>query len=1297
MPRTIASLIFAVCATGALSLLSLSHIQQQQEEQQATTRQQDSTAEVEEEFTTAQLEFFENKVRPILVEHCYDCHGPDSDPVEGGLSLVSRKSILTGGDSGPAIDLANLSDSYLLSAVQHGDLFQMPPDSKLTDQQIETIRTWVMDRAPWPKQSDVDVARQSEFDLATRKAEHWCWQPIQSPTPPTVNDEEWPIDDLDNFILAKLEQASLKPAAAADRRTWLRRVTFDLTGLPPTRQHIQDFLNDESDEAYPRVVDRLLGSAHYGERWSRHWMDLVRYAETCGHEFDYPIPYAHEYRDYLIRAFNRDVPYNDLLVEHVAGDLLDRPRRHPELQFNESVLGTGYWFLGEATHGPVDVKGDEAGRIDNQIDVFGKTFLGLTIACARCHDHKFDAISAADYYGISGFLQSSRRQNVMLDPGRKIEAQFARANEILDQASQNTHQFLRSLSTDEPSDEMAKHMQAAVLFLQQDPAWQVADRVVLEGEKLKQKNKTAGNARRQNLRGWSKGAHLWWTDAKPDDQLTLEFSVPIAGQYELLARLTKAPDYGIVQLNVNDEVVGDPVDLYSKEVEKADEISLGTFDFTEQTQTLTITITGKNDEAAAGYMAGLDYLALRYQHESTATETAERIEALATEFSAEPGLIKAWVTAIQDPDTTSPQHALYLLRRSAESTVDLRSDAGDDFFHQLHGQLSAQTVAHNRWLDTQSEPFSISPSQWRTTGFAFERDYRQGQVNFVDPDTVWSNEDPRPHSGLMGTRYQGVIRTPTFQITKPHVYYRLAAKNAKIRLIVDGFRMDVNNALLFNGLSFDVDTGGKWQWVHQSGDLKNHIGHRAFIEIIDLGDGFAAIDQIRFADQPMSDQPANKVSAEGSILSEPGAWHDGRFNKGHSPLDLVTRDLAQQFQLSKLISPATGTVQNIPLFNFLLRHKLISKNRDSQKKYVRQLNRLRERWQELDKKTPRPRMAIGMVDGSPENEFLFIRGNHKNLSQPVSRGPITALRDSWSLEQIDELGTSGRRQLADHMISPTHPLTRRVIVNRIWHHLTGQGIVPSVDNFGVLGNQPTHPLFLDYLASQFSEQDWSIKKMIRRIVLSQTYRMSSVSSNSDQDTARDPNNDLLYKFRIRRLPGEAIRDSLLAISGELDPKMFGPGVPIYLTKFMQGRGRPGKSGPLDGAGRRSIYIQVRRNFLSPMMLAFDTPNPFNSIGRRTTSNVPAQALIMLNDPLITDQAGKWAKRLIETLPNDTDKRIQHAFESAIGRLPSETELANLNSFIATQQKTYGDDLSQQQLWTDICHVLFNLKEFIYVK
>jgi hypothetical protein len=290
-------------------------------------------------------------------------------------------------------------------------------------------------------------------------------------------------------------------------------------------------------------------------------------------------------------------------------------------------------------------------------------------------------------------------------------------------------------------------------------------------------------------------------------------------------------------------------------------------------------------------------------------------------------------------------------------------------------------------------------------------------------------------------------------------------------------------------------------------------------------------------------------------------------------------------------------------------------------------------------------------------------------------------------------------QLANAVASPDNPLTSRVLVNRLWHHLFGQGIVPSVDNFGVLGEKPSHPELLNHLATRFTDDGWSIKRALRNIVTSSTYRMSSQMDPTAEQM--DPDNRWVHRMAVRRLASEAIRDSLLSVSGQLDPKMYGPSVPIYLTPFMEGRGRPDKSGPLDGDRRRSLYIEVRRNFLNPMMLTFDAPSPFNAVGRRTVSNVPSQALMMLNHPFVLQQAEIWANRILAANESNLD-RLNRMFREAYSRDPSPADIKRSEEFLSRQQKALqeaGESPEQSAVlaWRDLCHVLINAKEFYYVR
>jgi hypothetical protein len=340
------------------------------------------------------------------------------------------------------------------------------------------------------------------------------------------------------------------------------------------------------------------------------------------------------------------------------------------------------------------------------------------------------------------------------------------------------------------------------------------------------------------------------------------------------------------------------------------------------------------------------------------------------------------------------------------------------------------------------------------------------------------------------------------------------------------------------------------------------------------------------------------------------------------------------------------------------------------------------------------RLAMAMLDGNGRDEHVFVRGSPKTLGERVPRRFLEALAGP---EPLPDGGASGRMELARQMTDPIcNPFLARVIVNRVWHHLFGRGIVGSVDNFGALGEPPTHPELLDSLADQFVKDGWSIKRLIRKLVLSNTYRMCSQSTSRADEL--DPQNLLLHRMRLRRLEGEPIRDAMLALSGRLDVSMYGPSVPIHLSAFQDGRGRP-PSGPLDGRGRRSLYLAVRRNFLSPLLMAFDTPIPFSTVGRRTVSNVPAQALILMNDPFVHQQAEAWARRVLGQ-PGSHRNRLQGMYLAAFGRPPTERELNVCLSFLERKGQLAAtsilSDADEVVAWKDLAHVLLNAKEFIFL-
>ncbi len=1077
--------------------------------------------------------FFQDKVFPILESRCFECHG-DGD-VEAELHLTSRKAILQGGESGAAMVPGDPDRSLIIQAMRY-ESFQMPPRNKMPDEEIAIIAKWIQDGAEWPEEmeSTVEVTK-SEFPMAERIASHWAWKKIESPAIPEVKDTTWPSSNIDRFLLAKMEAEGLAPARDADRRAIIRRLYADLTGLPPSIEQQEQFFNDpaETSVAMEKVVDQLLASPQFGERWARHWLDLMRYAETLGHEFDYPLPYAWRYRDYVIRALNADVPYNQFVREHIAGDLMEKPRRHPELGFNESIIATGFWYLCEDKHAPVDVKLEEALRVDNQIDVFGKTFLGLTISCARCHDHKFDAITASDYYALSGFLQSSRRRVEWLDHGD----QNANLVKELREARAATHR-----------------------------------------------------------------AH---------DAVTAAIdATSLASQIRIAVESIRTPD-----------------------------------------------------ATSSAAVAGPDQEPLR--------------------------------ALLLDPKTRALSHPLSLPATIAQSPKDMSLDAiVATWFQERDRAVSAGQVDPSAqkfgWVQTQKGgPMVIAadlrnglPPNWRTFGAAFGG--YQSTTALIDGQPAFQSEDPDAtaswisgqveqnsscvSSANLSPQLRGQLHSPEFELTHPEIYVLAAGQNARVRLQIDGYVMNEFSELLFGGCRQPIDTNGQFRWIRIAGDVGRYLGHRCHLEFLDEDNGWFAVREVRLANHQAEIPPSvTEVCLSNRELVANAA----------TSIESISSQVAGQIQ---------GTEEDVPAELWL---------KTAKPELVANLTAATDTWRKLAERPQVGEPVLVMCDGSGEDEYVFIRGNHNNRGPFVSRHLLTALDAGRPLAVSVK---SGRDELADRVLSDDNPFPARVMVNRAWQHLFGRGIVPTPDNFGVLGEAPSHPELLDHLADEFRHDGWSVKRLIKRLVMTRAYRLSS--ERSDLVKQKDPGNRLLSHSTVRRLDAEVIRDNILAMSGRLDSTLYGPSIPVHLTSFMQGRGRPGESGPLDGAGRRSVYQQVRRNFLNPFMLAFDTPQPATTIGRRSNSNVPAQALMMLNNEFTHEQSKVWAARLLREVPEGGAQLIERAWRQAFARQPSAEEVSLLTEFansIATEKNVPAERaLQDAAVVAEICHIVMNQKEFVFL-
>jgi hypothetical protein len=348
------------------------------------------------------FEYFEKHIRPVLVKHCYACHSAEAKTLEAGLLLDTREGMVKGGDTGPVIVPGAPDKSRLLRAIGHADPeLKMPPEDRLAPDVVKRFEEWIRMGAPDPRDGKSETQWAGRIDLKVAR-QFWSFRPVQPASPPDVQNASWPRNDIDRFVLATLEARGLSPAGDADKRTLIRRATYDLTGLPPTPDEIDAFLADDSDGAFARVVDRLLESPHYGERWGRHWLDLVRYADTSGCNSDFPVPSAFRYRNYVINSFNTDKPYDQFIREQLAGDLLQAGGVEKR---NEQVIATGYLAIARRFGSR---NAEFHLTIEDTIDNLGKVFLGLSVSCARCHDHKFDPIPNEDYYALYGIFESTK-------------------------------------------------------------------------------------------------------------------------------------------------------------------------------------------------------------------------------------------------------------------------------------------------------------------------------------------------------------------------------------------------------------------------------------------------------------------------------------------------------------------------------------------------------------------------------------------------------------------------------------------------------------------------------------------------------------------------------------------------------------------------------------------------------------------------------------------------------------------------------------------------------------------------
>jgi len=783
--------------------------------------------------TAEQLSFFEKKIRPVLVNQCYSCHSSDAKSIKGGLVLDTREGIRKGGDTGPGIVPGDLKKSLVFQAIRyHDDSLKMPPKTRLAEEVLADFENWVKTGAADPRTGSTKTLK-AEIDIEKGR-QFWAFQTPKKAIPAKGKASTWPRTDVDRFLLAAQESKGVHPVGDADPMTLLRRVYFDLIGLPPTPQEIEAFVKEPSPRALEQIVDRLLASKQFGERWGRHWLDVARFAESSGKQANFSYPHAWRYRDYVIAAFNADKPYDQFIREQIAGDLLDSSSDQEKA---DHLIATGFLAIGPKAHNEQVARQFQMDLIDEQIDATFTAFLGLTVACARCHDHKFDPIPTRDYYALAGIFRST----------------------------ETCYGTVRTLQSNHPSE---------------------------------------------------------------------------------LISLPKGGDY------------------------------------------------------------------------------------------------KAKV-----------------------------------------------------------EPLSST-------------------------------------------------RRATLEKTQK--------------------------------------------------DLREQISQ------LPLSDRFVSAMGIRLRVQ------------------------------------------------------ATNVESQLALYDAEGKPKAL---------------------------------AMGVRDKHfPGDTNLLARGELEHPGEKIKRGFPQVL----SAKQAPITKGSGRLQMAQWIASPENPLTARVMVNRIWSHLFGEGIVGTPDNFGSAGERPTHPELLDSLALSFVEKGWSIKAMVRSLVLSRTYQLASTFD--DNNFERDPDNTLLWRMSKRRLEAEALRDSMLAASGILEPEspptdpiaMGGDGNVNLALRFR----------PIDNFAQepfRSVYLPIIRDQLPEALTLFDFPDPTLMAGERAVTTIPAQSLYLMNNPFVIRQAETFALKLLSSSSSDEEKLTQ-AYLTLFSRSPSEKEKAKAKEFLSGFSKRLVKEKNRpteakRQSWNALIQAMFASAEF----
>jgi len=1117
------------------------------------------------------LDFFEAKIRPMLVKHCYECHSAEAvtkKKLKGNLLLDSRDGSRKGGESGPAVVPGKPDESLLISALKH-DGYEMPPAGKLPDEIIGHFVKWIEMGAPDPRDGTAIVAT-TEIDIEAGRS-HWAFQPLNLSPPPQVNDAAWLRTPIDNYIRHRQEAAGVTPNAIASPRTLIRRAYFDLIGLPPEPEDVERFVSEYSQDpsaAYAALIDRLLQSEHYGERWARHWLDIVRFAESNGYAFDGDRPNAWHYRDFVIRALNSDMPYDEFVRLQLAGDLLTDTNVKTTADAQAAVdriAATGFLVAGPYTTQQTQKERERSRyeQLDDIASTLGTSLLGMTVGCSRCHSHKFDPLPQFDYYRlISNFSDVG-----FSDTGINMQPEKFAADKAAFDAD---HAPLVAARTEYEQQQLPGRLNAWLAEQQPETpretatltlsAWQHVGPFTAESFEKAFEQAFAPETSVDLAATYDDGKLKWtphpeWADATIHNP----FSTDSAANY--LFRTIETPDEQTVSL------------------------SLGRDD------AIKVWVNGESvlsNLTAGGVVPGQDTV----------------------QVTLKPGRNELLMKIVNG----SGPSGFYF----AATPVDSGDVPAFTAWHHV-GPFSAAdfNVAFDK----------VFPPELDTR---LDQTFENGKLKWAEQPEWKDGTAYNDH--LTGTNCANYLFR-TVELDQPRVLALSLGSDDGIKLWVNG------REVLSKKVGRNTAAAGQENVTIQLATGRNEL----LLKIVNRGGKTGFYFAASAAQTPDDVTAILKVTAD-----QRNDQQKKRLSEWYRGFDLEWLQLNQT-----VVRHATETPQPdlTKVFAARVRGTTYQFGEDTYKVYhLRRGNSDNK----LDEAQP-GFLQVLMTAEDQEKRWLMAPAN---AQQP--RPGRLGLTD-W---------------LSDVEYGSGH-LLARVIVNRLWHHHFGRGIVATPSDFGNSGEAPSHPELLDWLAAELIRQEWKLKPIHKLIMTSAVYMQAGGVTDSGKQ--HDPENLLLWRRASRRLEAEIIRDELLAVSGTLDRTLFGKGT-------------------LDQKStRRSIYFTVKRSQLIPLLQLFDAPGTMQAIGSREESTVAPQALALLNSPIVRDLAGKLAMRVRPTVDVPLDQAINAAYQLTLSRPAADAEKASMADFIGQQKAQRGGDANAETLaFRDFCHLLLCTNEFVYV-